>query len=148
MWNSLSKWWEMNMNFRQTWPCDDSEVMFALFRFSGALCSGGPAREGFSCNRPWTNWVIRILFIYSFIFLLYTSLSGNFKLCMMMHYAMTGTRYLRVRMLCRSTSLLWPAASTLPTVLLNSFLHFTLSAAGKNDKVTARRSISNVCLSS
>lgn len=44
-------------------PCDDAEVLFVWFRFSGALRRGGPPREGFSCNRPWTNRVNRFFII-------------------------------------------------------------------------------------
>lgn len=52
----------------------------------------------------------------------------------------TVTPYSRTPILWLSTSLLWPAVSTLPTALWTSYLHFTLLARGRNDRGTAKRS--------
>jgi len=52
---------------------------------------------------------------------------------------LTVTPYSRTPILWLSTSLLWPAASTLPTALGTSYLHFTPSALGRNDRATAKR---------
>lgn len=54
---SVSAQWNILVNF----------VLFLcifFLRLSGTLCCGGPPREGFSCNRPRTDWVIVLLFKY------------------------------------------------------------------------------------
>lgn len=51
----------------------------------------------------------------------------------------TVTPYSRTPILWLSTSPRWPAASTSPTAPRTSYLHFTLSARGRNDRATAKR---------
>lgn len=54
-------------------------------------------------------------------------------------FLFTDTPYSKTPILWLSTSLLWPAASILPTALWTSYLHFTLLARGRNDRATAKR---------
>lgn len=42
-----------------------AEQHISFLRFSRTVCCGSPPREGFSCHRPWTAWVIIQIFTTS-----------------------------------------------------------------------------------
>ena len=81
-----------------------------------------------------------IIFIQSFHKCTYSGKNKKKKSNPVCALWFTVTPYSRTPILWLSTSLLWPAASTLPTARWTSYLHFTLWAHGRSDRDTAKRS--------